>query len=242
MPSATANTELFDKLADLLVYPVEGYERRFDEALEALETGGPGSAAGGPAEKLAPLARLIGSVSLEDLEELYTRTFDINPACTLEIGWQLYGEDYNRGSFLVRMRELMRELGVEESTELPDHLMHILPVLGRLQPADAADFSHRFVQPALDKMLEAFADRENPYRGAVEAIQEQLAALYGPSDVVAGSAAVRQTPYDGMPGGHAMPPDLDLSAYEDGEQLLRKPAPERPGADPDSPTSNGREV
>jgi len=135
MPSATANTELFDKLADLLVYPVEGYERRFDEALEALEAGGPGSAAGGPAEKLAPLAQLIGSVSLEDLEELYTRTFDINPSCTLEIGWQLYGEDYNRGSFLVRMRELMRELGVEESTELPDHLMHILPVLGRFEPS-----------------------------------------------------------------------------------------------------------
>jgi len=32
-------------------------------------------------------------------------TFDINPACALEVGWHLFGEDYMRGQFLVRMRE-----------------------------------------------------------------------------------------------------------------------------------------
>jgi len=218
MALANPTTELFDHLADLFVYPVAGFRTRFDQALDCLEAEDVAAA-----EKLAPLAQKVGDVSEEDLEELYTRTFDINPSCTLEIGWQLFGEDYNRGSFLVHMRELMRELGVEEGTELPDHVMHVLPVLGRLDPEEAVGFSHRFLQPALDKMLEAFADPENPYRGAVEAVRDHLVTRYGASEILAGAEEVRQSPYDGIPGGHPTPRDLDLSAYAPGPTMLRKP-------------------
>ena len=38
----------------------------------------------------------------EQIQELYTRTFDINPVCTLEIGWHIFGEDYARGALLVK--------------------------------------------------------------------------------------------------------------------------------------------
>jgi nitrate reductase delta subunit len=61
----------------------------------------------------------IEKMGVTDLEEFYTRTFDINPVSALEIGWHLYGEQYERGAFLVKMRELSRTLGVEESTSLP---------------------------------------------------------------------------------------------------------------------------
>ena len=43
-------------------------------------------------------------MSVEDLQELYTRTFDWNPDTSLEIGWHLYGENYERGEFLVEVR------------------------------------------------------------------------------------------------------------------------------------------
>ena len=55
-------------------------------------------------------------------EQLGDAYRDINPECTLEVGWQLYGEDYNRGAFLVRMRAWMRSVGVEERGELPADL------------------------------------------------------------------------------------------------------------------------
>ena len=74
------------------------------------------------------------------LEELYTRTFDLNPVCTPEVGWHIYGEQYRRGRFLVQARELLKIVGVDERGELPDHLMSLLPAggptgTGRLGPA-----------------------------------------------------------------------------------------------------------
>ena len=49
--------------------------------------------------------------TLAELEEVFTQTFDINPLSALEVGWHLFGEEYARGMFLVRMREECR-LGV----------------------------------------------------------------------------------------------------------------------------------
>ncbi len=64
-----------------------------------------------------------------EVEEAFTGTFDVNPACALEVGWHLFGEEYARGMFLVRMREELRKYDLCESVELPDHLSHVLAVV-----------------------------------------------------------------------------------------------------------------
>jgi nitrate reductase delta subunit len=122
----------------------------------------------------------IRDFSIADLEELYTRTFDINPIANLEIGWHLYGEAYERGSFLVKMRELLRAHHIEESTELPDHITHILVVLDKMEKGEAIEFSQQHLKPALDKILEGFANHPNPFaiiltalRTVVESYQVQ---------------------------------------------------------------------
>ena len=74
-------------------------------------------------------------------QELYVQTFEFNPACTLELGWHLFGENYERGEFLVRMRDLLRRHGIAESTELPDHLTHVLALVGRLDHEEAAELA-----------------------------------------------------------------------------------------------------
>ena len=35
-----------------------------------------------------------------DLQELYTRTFDVQALTTLGVGYVLFGDDYKRGAFL----------------------------------------------------------------------------------------------------------------------------------------------
>lgn len=105
-----------------------------------------------------------------DLEELYTRTFDINPITSLEIGWHLYGEAYERGAFLVTMRELLREHGIPESTELPDHLVHVLQLLGRMDDAERDAFTSMFLFPALKRMLEGFEKQSTPYEHVLRAL------------------------------------------------------------------------
>jgi nitrate reductase assembly molybdenum cofactor insertion protein NarJ len=109
-------------------------------------------------------------------QELYVQTFEFNPACTLEIGWHLFGENYERGEFLVRMREQLRRHGIGESTELPDHLTHLLPLIGRMERADAAELAGQFILPALGKIRDALKD--NPYRTTLAAIEEKLEADY----------------------------------------------------------------
>ncbi len=121
----------------------------------------------------------LGGITGTELEELYARTFDINPVCCLEVGWQLYGEDYQRGAFLVEMRARLREHGLAESAELPDHLGHALRLLGRLGTAEAGRFARHFVLPAVEKMRKGFGDPTNPYRDVLETLAAELRASYG---------------------------------------------------------------
>jgi len=167
----------YDELATALEYPARAWVR---EALSA---------------------RGFAAWPGEELEELYTRTFDINPVCSLEVGWHLYGEDYNRGAFLVGMRGLMRDLGVAEGTELPDHLTSVLRVLGRMAPEEADGFARGYVLPAVGKMLSGFPDGENPYRDVVEEIERFLRDRHGDPHEWVG--APEQQPY-GCGGCHGV--------------------------------------
>ena len=110
------------------------------------------------------------------LQELYVQTFEFNPACTLEIGWHLFGENYERGEFLVRMREQLRRYGIAETSELPDHLRHILLLIGQAEHHEAAELAGQFVLSALGKIKEALKD--NAYGPLIAAIQAKLEAEF----------------------------------------------------------------
>jgi nitrate reductase delta subunit len=152
-------------LADLLDYPEKGFGARAARCFGELE-----ERRDATLPLLAPFRKVAESFTLEDLQELYTRTFDINPVCTLEVGWHVYGEDYARGEFLVKMREKLREHNIPESCELPDHLSHVLALLWRLEAPEADDLAARYVLPALAKMMEGLGGATNPYEALLQAI------------------------------------------------------------------------
>jgi len=147
----------------LFEYPGEDYGANAEQCLTALH-GERSEASAAFEEFCAP----IRGLSADDLRELFTCTFDLNPMCTLEIGWQLYGEDYQRGEFLVKMREQLREYGLRESGELPDHLSHALLLLARLEPEEAAEFAGGYVLPALDKMRTGWREGRNAFAALLE--------------------------------------------------------------------------
>ncbi|MHB9078462.1 MAG: nitrate reductase molybdenum cofactor assembly chaperone [Pirellulaceae bacterium] len=145
-------------LAYALSYPHDCFLERLREAVERARVETPAAV-----EPLVAFIAAVEPLSVEQREELYTRTFDINPVCSLEIGWQLFGEEYHRGALLVRLRSELRRHGIEESTELPDHLTHVLSLLDRMDEHEARSFANCCVIPAVDKMLVAFEDQDNPY-------------------------------------------------------------------------------
>lgn len=174
------DSDILDALASLLEYPREGYVQRVRDVAAQVRPEHARAAA-----LLEAFASRIAPLSSQDLEELFTRTFDINPTCCLEVGWHIHGDNYDRGDFLVRMRQHLRNHKLEETSELPDHMVHVLPVLARLEGEQAAELKNRYVLPALAKMLDGLAAPragrdssapDNPYEYVLQAIRTVLTA------------------------------------------------------------------
>lgn len=115
------------------------------------------------------------------VEEAFTSTFDVNPACALEVGWHLFGEEYARGMFLVRMREELRKYGIDESHELPDHISHVLAVVAAMPEREAAEFVRACVQPAVERMRDAITKLETPYQHVIACLATVIGRVWGTS-------------------------------------------------------------
>jgi len=157
---------LYDAFAALLTYPEEGYRRHVESSLSL--------SSAECRELLVQFSGSIKGLQIWELQELFTRTFDMNPVCSLELGWHLFGENYERGLLLVRMREELRRFGIQESTELPDHLTHVLELLDRMDHDRAEDFTGACVLPALSKMMAAIEAKGSLYQPVLLAIQKFL--------------------------------------------------------------------
>jgi len=140
-----------ERLAPLFVYP--------DERYKALALAAP------------ELAAAIEGYSTEKIQELFVGTFDMNPDGAPDIGWHLYGENYDRGEFLVKLRGEMRRYGIPESTELPDHLSHVLPLVARMPEPEAGEFAKSHLLPALEKMLASLEGKQNPFEKLLRTVK-----------------------------------------------------------------------
>ena len=141
--------QLLDSLAGLFEYPSWDFSERVTSCRALADQRSPGRG-----DAIAALEERTKGMGRGEVEEMFTRTFEINPVCALEVGWHIYGEDYARGALLVRLRQELREQGIPEIAELPDHLTHVLQLLGRLGSSLADDLAGRYVLPALKKMIE----------------------------------------------------------------------------------------
>lgn len=162
-----ARSPIYDLTASLLVYPGADYADQIERCRQAFAATLPQAE-----EHLITFAEAISHRSFQVVEELFTTTFELNPLCALEVGWHLFGENYSRGEFLVQMRQALRKYDLPESTELPDHLSHVLPVLGRLGVSESRLFAQQYVLPALDKMLAGLAGKQNPFETLLTAVRQ----------------------------------------------------------------------
>lgn len=159
----------YESLSRLLIYPDESFPERLVACRRQLA-----DAESGAEAEVEGFAEGIEGLSLERLQELFTQTFDLNPVCSLEVGWQLFGEEYSRGTFMVAMRGMLREKGIAESGELPDHLTHILPLLDHMEDGERVYFNDKYLKPALAKMLKAFEGKDTPYAHVLQACERML--------------------------------------------------------------------
>lgn len=126
------------------------------------------------AEALTHLASFTlqsGLIAPERMEEIYTATFEINPASFIYAGYVLFGESMKRGALLVKLQEEYRRRGFDHGGELADHLGVMLRFLATVEddPELVADLLAECVAPAAHQMREAI-DPANPYAALLSAI------------------------------------------------------------------------
>lgn len=100
------------------------------------------------------------SIPLDDLvalRELHTRTFDVQPITSLDIGYTLFGEDYKRGAILANLNAEHNKVKNDCGTELADHLTNVLRLIPRLTDEELrAELVRVLVGPAVQEMIREF--------------------------------------------------------------------------------------
>lgn len=161
---------MWDSLAALTAYPRALPADRLTSCIDACHVDPDVAGA------LDRFRSAIADMSLTTLQECYSEAFDFGPECTLDVGWHLFGESRERGMFLATLVEDLAKAGVVRSTELPDHLTHLLALVGRAEQGEAAALA-RLIEPAVERIQRALVDRGSEYGALLEGIHTALGAM-----------------------------------------------------------------
>jgi len=126
------------------------------------------------ARALWELAVWLETAPVGHAEERYTTLFDLSPVCTLHVGYQVFGDTYQRGAFLANLATELRKAGVPKGEDLPDFLPLVLRLLGRVTAQEAEPLLFVVVRPALTKMLQALEGSKSPWSDMLRALPELL--------------------------------------------------------------------
>lgn len=145
------------------------------------------------AEKIQQFESACAAQKLSQLQELYTKSFDLRPDCTLNASYHLFGDDWRRSIFLAELQGIYSSCSFETGSELPDHLCLILCFLGTKERNEVTtELVEECVVPAVRRILQLVGQEENPYRGVLEALLMWLTAGWNLSSAVTNSTnAVR---------------------------------------------------
>jgi len=136
-------------LAALLEYPDAKYPQRVQDLSTFLD--------GRYVKSAAELDQFIALLPGHDLllmQDLFTRSFDVQAITTLDVGYVLFGDDYKRGEMLANLNREHAAAGIDCGTELADYLPNLLRLLAVLEDEElVGDLVTGVLAPALLEMI-----------------------------------------------------------------------------------------
>jgi len=148
----TATYDKYELLSRIFRYPDSTFKEDVENIQQYFE-----DYDGSIGKTLKPFSDFVATAKLSQLEELFTRSFEVQAITTLDIGYILFGDDYKRAELLVNMNREHAEAGVDCGDELPDHLVNILKLLPKLEDKSIVpELMSKILQPALRKMIAEF--------------------------------------------------------------------------------------
>jgi len=168
------NLDHYAEISVLFDYPDESYYEtitkvkstiatRYKDALEELEK----------FEKLIPK-------DIYQLQEIYTKSFEVQAVTSLEIGYLLYGDDYTRGDVMVGLSQEHAAVNNDCGEELSDHLANVLRLISKMENQDTIEeLVKLMVAPAVENMMKEFTPSSMEQKDAL--YQKQYKTLIVPS-------------------------------------------------------------
>ncbi len=142
----------YDLLAGLFMYPEPGFTGIVNYVQAYLHENYPKAA-----KELDVFTAFVSGATQNEMEELFTRSFDVQSVTTLDLGYVLFGDDYKRGAMLVNLNKEHKEVGNDCFAELSDHLPNVLRLLYKMQKPDfRAELVEKIIAPALRKIIGEF--------------------------------------------------------------------------------------
>jgi len=161
----------YELLASLFVYPSADYPQRAVRVVEGLRASHPEAAASLDCfiSFLPPYGSTgLGLEALYELQEIYTRSFEVQAITTLDVGYVCFGDDYKRAEMLVNLNREHRGVGVDCGFELSDHLPNVLRLLARWTDEPLAqELVQQIVTPAVRQMIAEFDPQRMAQRNAL---------------------------------------------------------------------------
>ena len=92
-----------------------------------------------------------------DLQELHTRTFEVQSLTTLDVGYVLFGDDYKRGALLSHLNQEHSRAQNDCRGELADYLPNLLRLIPKLEDGELlGELVEQILVPALMLMIREF--------------------------------------------------------------------------------------
>lgn len=152
MQNKSSGLNHYSQLANLIDYPKEGFTGMVQEIQLFLHKHYPEQG-----EILEDFTRFSISATFEEIQELYTRSFEVQAITTLDLGYLLFGDDYKRAQLLVNLNREHRLVENDCGLELADHLPNVLRLLPLLKDEELRDqLIEKLVYSGLKKMTKEF--------------------------------------------------------------------------------------
>ena len=156
---------LYQLFAEILGYPTPSLPNQVNECISLLT-----SHNGGAVPMLDEFRTFLEVTPVDRMEEVYTRTFDLQAICHPYIGYQLFGNGGRRGMFMAGLKKHYETCEFFTGNELPDHLSTMLRFAPNCTKAEREELISECLVPAVKKMVSGFEDGSNPYRGVLQAL------------------------------------------------------------------------
>jgi nitrate reductase molybdenum cofactor assembly chaperone NarJ/NarW len=156
---------LYRLFAEILGYPTPSLPNQVNECISLLT-----SLKRGAVPMLDEFRTFLEVTPVDQMEEVYTRTFDLQAICHPYIGYQLFGNGGRRGMFMAGLKKHYETCEFFTGNELPDHLSTMLRFAPNCTKAEREELISECLVPAVKKMVSGFEDGSNPYRGVLQAL------------------------------------------------------------------------